>query len=53
MQATMDEQVREFNATVGKEKGIIINVTSISGSASLQEKLTMIAAGDPRCPGNA
>ena len=23
MQATMDEQVREFNATVGKEKGII------------------------------
>ncbi len=47
MQATMDEQVREFNATVGKEKGIIINVTSISGSASLQEKLTMIAAGDP------
>ena len=50
MQATMDEQVREFNATVGKEKGIIINVTSISGSASLQEKLTMIAAGDPGAP---
>lgn len=50
MQATMDTQVREFNATLGKEKGIIINVTSISGSAALQEKLSMIAAGDPGAP---
>lgn len=50
MQATMDEQIGEFNATVGKEKGIIISVTSISGSAALQEKLTMIAAGDPGAP---
>jgi multiple sugar transport system substrate-binding protein len=50
MQATMDEQIMEFNATVGKKKGIIINVTSISGSATLQEKLTMIAAGDPGAP---
>ena len=50
MQATMDEQVREFNATVGREQGVILNVTSISGSASLQEKLTMIAAGDPGAP---
>lgn len=50
MQATMDEQIEEFNATVGKEKGIVISVTSISGSAALQEKLTMIAAGDPGAP---
>ena len=50
MQAMMDEQVGEFNATVGKEKGIIISVTSISGSAAIQEKLTMIAAGDPGAP---
>ena len=50
MQATMDELIEEFNATVGKEKGIIISVTSISGSAALQEKLTMIAAGDPGAP---
>ncbi len=50
MQATMDEQVREFNATVGKERGVILNVTSISSSAALQEKLTMIAAGDPGAP---
>ncbi len=50
MQATMDEQIGEFNATVGKENGVVINVTSISGSAALQEKLTMIAAGDPGAP---
>lgn len=50
MQATMDEQIGEFNATVGKEKGIVLSVTSISGSAAIQEKLTMIAAGDPGAP---
>lgn len=50
MQATMDEQIGEFNSTLGKEKGIMINVTSISGSATLQEKLAMIAAGDPGAP---
>ncbi|MEL7624363.1 MAG: extracellular solute-binding protein [Clostridiales bacterium] len=50
MQATMDSLIEEFNATLGKEKGIMISVTSISGSSSLQEKLTMIAAGDPGAP---
>lgn len=50
MQATMDEQIERFNATVGREKGIIVSVTSISSSAALQEKLTMIAAGDPGAP---
>lgn len=50
MQTTMDELVSEFNATVGKNKGVIISVTSISGSSSLQEKLTMIAADDPGAP---
>lgn len=50
MQETMDEQVREFNTTVGKERGVILNVTSISSSAALQEKLSMIAAGDPGAP---
>ena len=50
MQATMDAQVEEFNATVGKEKGIVLSVTSSSGSAAIQEKLTMIAAGDPGAP---
>lgn len=50
MQATMDEQIEEFNATIGKEKGVLVSVTSISSSAALQDKLTMIAAGDPGAP---
>ena len=50
MQTTMDELVDTFNATVGRERGILLSVTSISGSASVQEKLTMIAAGDPGAP---
>jgi len=50
MQSTMDELVDEFNNTVGKEEGIILSVTSISGSKDLQEKLGMIAHGDPGAP---
>lgn len=50
MKNTMDEMVDEFNATVGAEKGIILSVTSISGSATLHEKLTMAAKGDPGAP---
>ena len=36
MQATMDALVDEFNGTVGKENGVILSVTSISGSASVR-----------------
>lgn len=50
MQNTMDQLIREFNETIGKEKGIIINVESISVSKTMQEKLTMIASGDPGAP---
>lgn len=50
MKNTMDEMVDEFNATVGAERGIILSVTSISGSATLHEKLTMAAKGDPGAP---
>ena len=50
LKETMDNMVDEFNDTVGAEKGIIINVTSISGSATLHEKLTMAANGDPGAP---
>lgn len=44
---TMDAMIDEFNETTGAEHGIMINVTSISGSATLHEKLTMAAYGDP------
>jgi len=46
----MDEMIDEFNETTGAEQGIMINVTSISGSATLHEKLTMAANGDPGAP---
>lgn len=50
MVETMDSMVDEFNETLGKEKGIILNVTSISSSSALHEKLVMIANGDPGAP---
>jgi multiple sugar transport system substrate-binding protein len=50
MKNSMDEMVDEFNETLGKEKGIVLNVTSISSSATLHEKLTMAANGDPGVP---
>lgn len=50
MKDTMDQMVAEFNDTVGVEEGIILNVTSISSSATLHEKLTMAANGDPGAP---
>jgi len=50
MKNTMDEMIDEFNDTLGAEKGIILSVTSISGSSTLHEKLTMAANGDPGAP---
>lgn len=50
MKETMDSMVDEFNETLGSEEGIIINVTSISSSDALHEKLSMIANGDPGAP---
>jgi ABC-type sugar transport system, periplasmic component len=50
MKDTMDQMVDEFNYTEGAEKGIIINVTSISGSTILHEKLIRAANGDPGAP---
>ena len=50
MQETMDALIDEFNSTVGKEKGIIINVTAISSSSELNKSLDMIANGDPGAP---
>ena len=50
MQNTMDELIDEFNSTVGREKGIIVSVTSISAFKDVEEKLRMIAEGDPGAP---
>lgn len=50
MQTTMDNLVNEFNNTVGKDNDIFLSVTSVSSTASTQEKLNMIASGDPGSP---
>lgn len=50
MKETMDDMIEEFNGTVGEKEGVFINVTSISGTTSLEEKLTMAANGDPGAP---
>lgn len=50
MRTTVDGLVDEFNQTVGKENGILLSITSISDSATIRDKLTMIAADDPGAP---
>ncbi len=47
MQKTMDELVDAFNMGPGREKGIVVSVTSISAMKEQEEKLTLIAAGAP------
>ena len=50
MKDTMDALIDEFNETIGREKGIIINVTSITGSATIHEKLKMAVNDEPGAP---
>lgn len=50
MQSTMDYLIDKFNATVGKEEGIVIDVTAISSSSELNKSLGMIANEDPGAP---
>jgi multiple sugar transport system substrate-binding protein len=50
MQQTMDGLIDEFNATVGKEQGIIVSVEAISASANIEDALAMILNGDPGAP---
>ena len=50
MQQTMDLLIDEFNSTVGKEKGIVIDVTAISSSSELNKSLDLIVNGDPGAP---
>lgn len=50
MQQTMDLLIDEFNSTIGKEQGIVINVTAIASSSELNEKLKMILNDDPGAP---
>lgn len=47
MNQTMDDMIVEFNGTVGEKEGVFINVTSITGTSSLEDKLLAAANGDP------
>ena len=50
MQNVMDDLIDEFNTSIGRKKGVIVSVTSISATNDIQTKLSMIAAGDPGAP---
>lgn len=50
MQESMDYLIDEFNTTIGKEKGIVIDVTAISSSSELNKSLSMIVNDDPGAP---
>ncbi len=50
MQQAMDYLIDQFNSTVGREQGIVIDVTAISSSSELDKTLTMIVNGDPGAP---
>jgi len=50
MQQAMDYLIDQFNSTVGKEQGIVIDVTAISSSSELDKSLAMIVNGDPGAP---
>ncbi len=47
MQETMDVLVDTFNASIGKEKGIIVTVAAVSSSSELTANLDMILDDDP------
>ena len=50
MQQVMDYLIDQFNSTVGREQGIVIDVTAISSSSELNKSLSMIVNGDPGAP---
>ncbi len=47
MESSMNDLVDEFNGTVGKEQGIIINITSVSSSSALYDKIIASSDGIP------
>lgn len=50
MKHVMSDIVDEFNRTVGREKGIVLVVTSIGKFEVLHEKVELVANGDPGAP---
>lgn len=46
-ESPLNDVINTFNRTTGKEKGVIINVASVSNSSSIDEALIASANGDP------
>ena len=49
-ESPMNDSINEFNRTVGKEKGVVINVVSISSSSAIDEALTAAVKNTPGVP---
>jgi multiple sugar transport system substrate-binding protein len=47
MEKSMNDLVDEFNSNVGIKQGIIINITSVSSSSALYDKIVSSSEGDP------
>ena len=49
-ESPLNDSINEFNRTVGKEKGIVINVVSVSSSSAIDEALMASANNTPGVP---
>lgn len=49
-ESPLNDSINEFNRTVGKEEGIVINVVSVSSSSAIDEALTASANNTPGSP---
>jgi len=49
-ESPLNDSINEFNRTVGKENGIVINVVSVSSSSAIDEALTASAKNKPGSP---
>ena len=49
-ESPLNDSINEFNRTVGKEKGVVINVVSVSSSSAIDEALSAAAKNTPGVP---
>lgn len=49
-QSPLNDSINEFNRTVGREKGIVINVVSVNNSSAIDKALTAAAENTPGVP---
>lgn len=49
-ESPFNDSINEFNKTVGKDNGIVINVVSVSNSSAIDEALTQSANNIPGAP---